>query len=281
MLPRVLLPLLLLVPALIPGNASASHVGDVNCTDFGTQQAAQVHMDAHPGDPDRLDGNDQDGRACESLPSGGSTSTPPPYVPPAPPEPECRDGLDNDGDTAVDLSDRSCTSPEADDEAAAPPPPPKSAKTYRSVRVLSVIDGDTIKVRLATGARKTVRLIGIDTPETRKPATPVECGGKKATKHMQSLAMKRKRGRLLGKTATLTTDPTQDTTDRYGRMLAYVSISQKDIGLRMVRSGWAMNYVYEDTPFERVASYVSAETSAKSEGLGVWRMCGGDFHRSS
>ena len=280
MRPPVLTLLLLLVTMLIPGTAAASHAADVNCTDFGTQEAAQAHMDAHPGDPDRLDGNDQDGRACESLPSGGSTSTPPPYVPPAPPEPECRDGIDNDGDMAIDLSDRSCSSMDGDDEAAAPPPAPKSAKTYRSVRILSVIDGDTLKVRLATGARKTVRVIGIDTPETRKPATPIECGGKNATKYMQTLAMKRKRGRLTGKTATLRTDPTQDTTDRYGRMLAYVSISRKDIGQRMVRAGWAMSYVYENTPFERVASYVSAETSAKSEGRGVWRLCGGDFHRS-
>ena len=56
-------------------------------------------------------------------------------------------------------------------------------------RVVDVIDGDTVAVT-ATGTprrRYTVRLIGIDTPETVKPGTPVECGGKEATSHMLSL----------------------------------------------------------------------------------------------
>ena len=44
----------------------------------------------------------------------------------------------------------------------------------------AVVDGDTIKVELADGARETVRLVGIDTPESRQPQTPVECGAKQA-----------------------------------------------------------------------------------------------------
>jgi hypothetical protein len=58
--------------------AQASHTGDLDCSDFPNQAAAQAHMDAHPGDPDNLDGNDNDGLACESLPcpcSGPATPT--------------------------------------------------------------------------------------------------------------------------------------------------------------------------------------------------------------
>lgn len=231
---------------LFPASASASHGHDVDCADFATWEAAQAHMTAHPGDPDGLDGFDDDGRACESLPAGrGSTATTP--------------------------------------TGATPPsvvPPPATTKTWRSVRILRVIDGDTLRVRFTGADRPTsVRLIGNDTPETRKPDTPVECGGKRATAYMKSLALRRRRGRLVGRLATITTDPTQDTLDRYGRLLAYVSISGEDVARRMVRAGWATSYVYANTPFQRVAAYEAAQRSASSERRGVWGLCGGDFHR--
>jgi micrococcal nuclease len=56
-------------------------------------------------------------------------------------------------------------------------------------RVLSVIDGDTLKVRTSSGRRITVRLIGVDTPETRKPGRGVECGGRQATAAMRKLVL--------------------------------------------------------------------------------------------
>jgi micrococcal nuclease len=261
--------------------ASASHGYDMNCSDFATQGEAQAHMEAHPGDPDGLDGNDHDGRACESLPAGGGTTSPPPPPPPspaAPPKPQCSDGADNDGDGAVDVADPSCSSPDGNDESfVAPPPPPpplRPATTHRSVRIISVIDGDTLKVRLASGARRTVRLIGIDAPETRKPGTPVECGGKQASSYMKRLALSRGRGRVV----TLTSDPTQDLMDRYGRLLAYVNGQGRDFGERMIRAGWASVYVYED-PFQRLAAFATAQDAAKSARAGVWTKCGGNFHR--
>lgn len=48
--------------------SAAPASADVNCSDFSSQAAAQYYMNAHPGDPDGLDGNDNDGRACESNP---------------------------------------------------------------------------------------------------------------------------------------------------------------------------------------------------------------------
>ncbi|MEX0683574.1 MAG: hypothetical protein WD904_05655 [Dehalococcoidia bacterium] len=63
----------------------ATHSGDLDCGDFPNQKAAQDHMDAHPGDPDNLDGNDHDGLACETLPCPCSTgATPTPTNPPTP-----------------------------------------------------------------------------------------------------------------------------------------------------------------------------------------------------
>src|SRR5918997_1393831 len=64
----------------------------------------------------------------------------------------------------------------------------------RRGRIVDVVDGDTVKVRLG-GEVETVRLLGIDTPETRRPGAPVECGGPEATSAMLALAFSRPRDR--------------------------------------------------------------------------------------
>jgi micrococcal nuclease len=145
------------------------------------------------------------------------------------------------------------------------------------VRIVSVTDGDTVKVRLADGRRRTVRLIGIDTPETVKPGVPVECGGAAAGAAMRRLALQRTGGRLVGRVATLVSDPSQGATDRFGRTLAYAEVGGRDIGEALVRDGWAAVYVYA-TPFARLAAYQAASDTAKAAPAGVWNRCGGNFH---
>jgi endonuclease YncB( thermonuclease family) len=224
--------------------APAGHGGDADCSDFPTQAAAQQHMNEHPGDPDGLDGNDRDGRACESNPC------------------PCDYGRG--------------AAPAPSPQYAIPERPARS--TVRRARIVRVVDGDTLKVRLRSGGRRTVRLIGIDTPETRRPGSPVECGGRQATRRMTSMAFrkKRRRGRRAGHAVRLRTDPTQDRTDRYGRLLAYVDrvSDRRDLGLAMVRSGWATTYVYGGTPFLRFERYARAERRAEAAGRGIWSRCG-------
>ena len=233
--------------------ALAHHSFDLDCTDFSSQAAAQYHMNAHPGDPDGLDGNDGDGRACESNPSpfyyGSATQPELPAVPPPLP----------------------------------PPPPPAEVQPQakrQSARIISVTDGDTVKVRLRSGASKAVRLIGIDTPESRKPGVPVECGAKQATAAMTKVAFRKRRGGRVGLAVRLTTDPTQDRIDRYGRLLAYVERQSDglDLGRASIRSGWAVAYVYAGTPFQRYAAYSAVQTQAEAAHRGVWSSCGGDVH---
>ena len=223
---------------VLPSPASAA---DRDCADFPSQGAAQAWLQAHPGDPDRLDG-DSDGVACEALPCPCAGAATTPVVPTAPP----------------------------------PPPRPPAKVLDVQARVTSVIDGDTLKVRFADGTKTTVRLIGIDTPETRKPGTPVQCGGRDATARMKRLALRNGKGRAV----TITTDPTQDLTDRYGRLLSYVSAGTTDFGRTMVASGWAKTYVY-GVDFQRVSAYRSAQRSARSARKGVHRKCAGNFHRTS
>jgi len=185
-----------------------------------------------------------------------------------PGDPDGLDG-DNDGRPCVSLP---CP---CGATATAPQPPPAPATGTRTLqaRVTRVIDGDTLKVRLTTGKTISVRLIGIDTPETKKPGTPVECGGRDATARMKKLAFRDGRGRVV----TLRSDPTQDLTDRFGRLLAYVSGGGVDFGRTMISSGGARTYVFEHD-FQRVAKYRNAQAAAKAANRGAWSKCGGNFH---
>ena len=128
----------------------------------------------------------------------------------------------------------------------------------RSGRVVHVVDGDTIDVRLDGGSTERVRVIGIDTPERG------DCQAAEATGATRALA-DGKRVRLVG-------DGTQDTRDRYGRLLAYVWLpGGRDLGYQLVVGGHARVYVYRGHPFARVAAYESAR--ALAGGKGIWR-CG-------
>jgi micrococcal nuclease len=136
------------------------------------------------------------------------------------------------------------------------------------------VDGDTV---LARAGRRTfyVRLLGIDTPETHRPGTPVECGGPEASARMSALVPP-------GTHVRLETDPTQDRVDRYGRLLAYVWLPDgrlaEDVELE---SGWATTYVYEGNPVELFSRLAAAAKRARVAHRGVWARCGGDFHSAS
>jgi endonuclease YncB( thermonuclease family) len=174
------------------------------------------------------------------------------------------DNLDSDGDgTACESNPCPCAYGDGGGEGR--------AQRIRA-RVTGIVDGDTLRVR-AFGARRsryTVRLIGIDTPEKYGGA---ECGARRASSSMRRRARKGTRVRLV-------TDPTQDTFDAYGRLLAYVErrAGGADLGRAQVASGWAKVYVF-DRPFRRTRGYRRAARSARAADRGVWGRCGGDFHQ--
>jgi micrococcal nuclease len=152
---------------------------------------------------------------------------------------------------------------------SSPSPRLQPAKST-SVSIVKVVDGDTIKVHI-NGTDQSVRLIGIDTPETHKPGVKVECGGKEASANMARLAP-------VGAKVTLTYDPSQGKVDRYGRILAYAGVNHKSLELEQLYAGLAEVYVYQHKNFARVESYKTAEGVAKRENVGVWKNCSGDFH---
>jgi micrococcal nuclease len=129
--------------------------------------------------------------------------------------------------------------------------------------VQNVVDGDTVDVRLTNGRLERVRLIGIDTPELR----PAECFGARAKQRARQLA-RGKRVQLIG-------DATQDTRDRYRRLLAYVVLpGSHDLGRQLIAEGLGSVYIY-DRPFQRVGTYQAAERSAKGRSRGLWGHCAG------
>lgn len=141
---------------------------------------------------------------------------------------------------------------------------PRRAQTIRG-RLIDVVDGDTLRVRPLTRTlrRRYERLVGIDTPETNRPGTPVECGGPEATAGLTRLAEARP--------VRLRTDPFQDTFDRYGRLLAYAKLrGGPDLALTQLRRGWAEMYAYGDRPFRGLREPRRAERSARRAGRAVW-----------
>jgi micrococcal nuclease len=133
--------------------------------------------------------------------------------------------------------------------------------------VVRVVDGDTIHVRLSTG-EETVRLIGIDTPETHKPGTPVECFGVEAARSMQRLVPE-------GTAVRLQRDA--EARDRYGRLLAYVYRSKDAlfVNLEQVKAGYAAAYTYPPN-VAHADEFVKAAADARDSGRGLWSKCGGN-----
>jgi micrococcal nuclease len=137
--------------------------------------------------------------------------------------------------------------------------------------VAEPVDGDTVKV-VAGGRRVSVRLLGIDTPETHRPGRPVECGGPEASAALARIAP-------AGTRVWLEPDPTQDRVDRYGRLLAYVRlVDGRLLEDEQLRAGWAAVYVYAGRPVRLIGRFRRGQDAARSAGSGVWGECGGRFH---
>lgn len=128
-------------------------------------------------------------------------------------------------------------------------------------RVARVADGDTIVVDEGQELT-TVRLIGIDTPETKHPDEPVQCYGPEASAHVEAL--------LEGTLVWLEGDPTQGDTDRYGRRLAYVwSDEHTMVNETLLAEGYAREYTY-DAAYSHQERFRQAQDDAQSAGAGLW-----------
>lgn len=145
---------------------------------------------------------------------------------------------------------------------------PKGAVVAGGV-VERVVDGDTIHVRV-NGDDVTVRVIGIDTPETVKPDSPVECFGPEASDFAKEA--------LTGQSVTLELDASQGNEDRYGRLLAYVWREAVDGSLSLfnldaVAAGYARERQYGSVPYAWKTELDRAGQAAQAAGSGLWGAC--------
>ena len=132
--------------------------------------------------------------------------------------------------------------------------------------VVRVVDGDTVDLRFGN-RRERVRLIGIDTPETKKPNTPIQCFGPEASDFTQQL--------LAAGTSVLVSRDVE-ARDDYGRLLGYIYRSSDGlfVNLELVRLGYARPLTI--APNNAFASdFVQAAREAEATNLGLWAACSG------
>lgn len=132
-----------------------------------------------------------------------------------------------------------------------------------SYAVAHFVDGDTIAVNM-NGHQEKVRFIGIDTPETHKPNTPVQCYGPAAAAFTKN---------VIGKQPVrLVSDSLSTDRDRYDRLLRYVYLPDgTNLNERLVREGYAFYYPY--FPFTKSQQFKSAQQAAMAEHRGIWGNC--------
>ena len=136
-------------------------------------------------------------------------------------------------------------------------------------RVDRIVDGDTIHVTI-DGQDVTVRMIGMNTPETVKPGSPVECFGPESSAFAASA--------LSGRTVTLEFDASQGRTDQYGRTLAYVWIERPNARPRMfnlaaISSGHAFERQYGPKGYAWRPEFRAAAKAAREADRGLWGAC--------
>ncbi len=138
---------------------------------------------------------------------------------------------------------------------ASPLATPEASHGGELATVVSVVDGDTIKIE----GGEVVRYIGVNTPETVAPNKPVECFGKEASSKNKELVQ--------GKTVELEKDVSQR--DRYGRLLRFIWIGDMLINEVLVREGYAQVSTYPpDVKYQ--ARFVEAQRLAVAEKKGLW-----------
>jgi len=130
------------------------------------------------------------------------------------------------------------------------------------VRVVEVVDGDTIVVAFANGATDTVRLLGVDTPETKHPTRGVECFGPEASAFTEHA--------LTGRVVRLESDI--ERRDLYDRRLAYVYLRGHRFEDELLRRGYARFLVIPPNDAHG-RELLAAELDARGHHRGLWAEC--------
>ncbi len=150
--------------------------------------------------------------------------------------------------------------------SACAPGPPSSAGPPGSAVVVRPVDGDTVVVRIGR-TEESVRLIGLDTPESVSRVTPVECFGPEA---------KHRTAELLPPGTQVQLQRDVEARDKYNRLLAYVTRAADGtfINLLLVEEGFAASFRFPPNTAHQ-AELARAEATARAARRGLWPACGG------
>jgi len=142
----------------------------------------------------------------------------------------------------------------------------EASNTGANATIDRVVDGDTI-VAIIDGQREKVRLIGIDTPETVKPDSPVECFGPEASAFTKS---------LLPEGTPIRIERDVEARDKYDRLLGYIYRADDGlfVNLEIIAKGYANLLTYPPN-VAHVEEFKAAATAAREADLGLWAGCDG------
>lgn len=130
--------------------------------------------------------------------------------------------------------------------------------------VTYVIDGDTFKVKIGW-KEVTVRMLGIDTPETVDPRKPAQCYGKEASDESKKI--------LIGQKVQMKLNPNREIKDKYGRYLVYVYLEDETfVNKYLLENGFAREYTF-GKPYMMRDDFVATQNEAKQRGVGLWGFC--------
>lgn len=132
--------------------------------------------------------------------------------------------------------------------------------------VIETIDGDTLRAEIA-GTRETIRLIGVDTPETKHPTKPVQCYGLEAAQFLAALLPPGTRVRI---------ERDIEARDPYGRLLLYLFVTNDDrelfVSHAVIAAGMGRPLVIEPN-VRHQTELVAAAFAAQREARGLWGAC--------
>lgn len=144
-----------------------------------------------------------------------------------------------------------------------PPPSVLGTVSPGYYRVVEFADGDTISVDM-NGRTERIRMIGVDTPETRDPRKAVQCFGQAASDYTKQL--------IGDNPVRLEADEQSTNRDRYNRLLRYVYLPDgKLVQEEIIRNGYG--FAYTNFPFTKLDYFKQLESDARAQGKGLWSSC--------
>ena len=130
-------------------------------------------------------------------------------------------------------------------------------------KVSRFVDGDTITVNM-NGKDEKIRFVGVDTPETHKPNTPVQCYGPAASAFTKNT--------IGTNSVRLEADSLSSDRDKYGRLLRYVYLPDGTLlNQKLIEGGYGFYYPY--FPFSKSTEFSAAQDAAKAGNKGLWGNC--------